>query len=180
MSKKVLIISTSLRKSSNSELLAEQFAKGAREAGNEVESVCLRGKTIGFCVGCLSCLNTQKCAIRDDAGDIVEKMRGADAICFATPVYYYEMSGQMKTLLDRANALFTTDYAFRDIYLLTAAAEAEDSASDGTIQGLGGWISCYEKCKLAGVVRGGGANAPGEMELLTDKLTAAYEMGQNV
>ena len=54
-----------------------------------------------------------------------EKMLTADVIVFATPIYYYEMSGQMKTLLDRANALFASDYAFRDIYLLTAAAEEE-------------------------------------------------------
>lgn len=46
-------------------------------------------------------------------------------IVFATPIYYYEMSGQLKTLLDRANALFPSDYAFRDIYLLASATEDE-------------------------------------------------------
>lgn len=73
-------------------------------------------------------------------------------ICFATPVYYYEMAGQMKTLLDRANPLFSADYSFRDIYLLTASAEAEDSAADGPSNGLNGWIACFEKAHLAGVV----------------------------
>lgn len=64
--------------------------------------------------------------IQDDAVEIAEKMGVAEVIAFATPIYYYEMSGQMKTLLDRANALFASDYAFRDIYLLTAAAEEDD------------------------------------------------------
>ena len=112
------------------------------------------------------------------ANAIVEKMGAADVICFATPVYYYEMAGQMKTLLDRANSLYDSDYAFRNIYLLTASAEEEDSASDGPVHGLNGWIACFERARLAGVVRGGGANDPGEMG--QDKLDAAYQMGKNL
>lgn len=180
MNRNVLIITTSLRSGSNSDLLAERFAQGAMDAGNNVETVSLKGKGIRFCVGCLTCQKTQRCAIQDDANDIVEKMKGADVICFATPVYYYEMSGQMKTLLDRANSLYTADYAFRDIYLLTSSAEAEDSAADGPIHGLEGWIACFEKARLAGVVRGGGADAPREMEKRSEKLAQAYEMGKSV
>lgn len=109
--KKVLVISTSLRPRSNSEALADEFVRGAQEAGNEVEKVTLRGKDIRFCKGCLVCQKTQECVIKDDdAPAIVRKMYEADAICFATPIYYYEMSGQMKTLLDRANPLYTMDY----------------------------------------------------------------------
>lgn len=178
MSKHVLVISTSLRHNSNSRLLAQQFAQGAREAGHQVELVSLEGKDLHFCNGCMACLNTHRCAIQDDANAIVDKMAAADVICFATPVYYYEMSGQMKTLLDRANSLYGSQYAFRDIYLLTASAEAEDSAADGPIHGLNGWIACFEQARLAGVVRGGGANAPGQMP--QDKLDQAREMGQRV
>ena len=180
MSKKVLVICTSLRSNSNSDLLAQQFAQGARAAGHQVETVSLRGKDLCFCVGCMTCMNTQHCAIRDDANAIVEKMGAAEVICFATPVYYFEMSGQMKTLLDRANPLYTADYAFRDIYLLTASAEEEDSASDGPVHGLEGWIACFEKARLAGVVRGSGAGAPGDMAKLSAKLTEAREMGQAI
>ena len=61
-------------------------------------------------------MNTHACVIRDDAAAIAEQMRQADMIAFASPIYYYEMSGQMKTLLDRANPLYSSDYAFRDIY----------------------------------------------------------------
>ena len=178
MSKTVLVISTSLRHNSNSDLLAQRFAQGAREAGHQVELISLRGKELHFCSGCMACLKAPRCTIQDDANAIVEKMRAAEVICFATPVYYYEMSGQMKTLLDRANPLYSADYRFRDIYLLTASAEAEDSASDGPVNGLSGWIACFPKARLAGVVRGGGADAPGEMS--PEKLTAAYEMGKNI
>ena len=82
-------------------------------------------------------------------------MRTADVIAFATPIYYYEMSGQMKTLLDRANSLFSSKYAFQDIYLLTAAAENEETAADGAINGLQGWIDCFEKAHLSGTVFAG-------------------------
>ena len=180
MSKKVLVISTSLRHNSNSDLLAQKFAQGARDAGHQVEVVSLRGKSLDFCTGCMACLKGPRCVIEDDANPIVAQMEAAEVSCFATPVYYYEMSGQMKTLLDRANHLFTADYAFRDIYLLTASAEEEDSASDGPVNGLEGWIACFEKARLAGVVRGGGVDAPGQMAQKAEKLTEAYEMGKQI
>ena len=164
MHKKVLVISTSPRKGSNSDQLAEDFLRGAQQAGNTVEKITLRDKTIGFCKGCLSCIRTQRCVIADDANAIVEKMLTSDVIVFATPIYYYEMSGQMKTMLDRSNPLYGSDYQFRDIYLLTAAAEDEASTPEGAIHGLQGWIACFEKARLAGTVFAGGVNAPGEIQ----------------
>ena len=124
--KKVLVISSSLRLRSNSEALADEFIRGAAEAGNEVEKITLKDKEIHFCKGCLNCQKTQKCVIKDDAPAIVEKMYDVDVIAFATPIYYYEMCGQLKTLLDRANPLYPSDYRFRDIYMLTSAAENEE------------------------------------------------------
>lgn len=126
MSKKVLIISTSPRKNGNSAKLAEEFRKGAAEAGNDVGFISLHDKTISFCKGCFACLETHRCVIHDDADIIREKMLHADVIVFATPIYYYEMSGQMKTMLDRGNPLYSADYAFRDIYMLSTAAEDEE------------------------------------------------------
>ena len=143
MAKHVLVISTSLRPGSNSEALAYAFLAGAQAAGNTVEKVTLRGKTIAFCRGCLACQSAGRCVIPDDAIEIAEKMRMADVIAFATPVYYYEMSGQMKTLLDRANSLFASDYAFREIYLLTAAADDGADVPARSVGGLTGWIDCF-------------------------------------
>ncbi|MCR5648038.1 MAG: flavodoxin family protein [Oscillospiraceae bacterium] len=160
--KKVLIVSTSLRKDSNSEALAEAFARGAREAGHEVELISLRGKTVGFCRGCLVCQDKGRCVIRDDADEICRRALTADALVFATPIYYYEMSGQLKTLLDRLNPLFPSDYAFRDVYLLTSAAEDGEQVPQRAVSGLEGWIECFEKARLAGTVFMGGVTAAGE------------------
>ena len=64
---KVLVISTSLRANSNSDILTEKLIEGAKASGHDVEHISLKGKNIGFCIGCLACQNTQKCVIKDDA-----------------------------------------------------------------------------------------------------------------
>lgn len=179
MSKRILIIKTSLRSNSNSDALADAFAKGAAESGNTVEQISLQGKNIAFCRGCLACQQLGRCIIQDDAISIAEQMKTAEVIVWATPIYYYEMSGQMKTLIDRANSLFPSDYAFRDIYLLTAAAEDEDGVDEGAIHGLNGWIACYEKARLAGTVFAGGVNNAGDIKG-HPALQDAYEMGKSV
>ena len=162
MSKKILIVSTSPRKNSNSEALALAFADGAKEAGHEVDFISLRGKTVNFCRGCFVCQEKLRCVIRDDADVICQKALTADVLVFATPIYYYEMSGQLKTVLDRLNPLFPSDYAFRDIYLMTSAAEAEDSVPERAVSGVEGWVECFERARLAGTVFMGGVTEAGE------------------
>ena len=146
MDKKVLIISSSPRKGGNSETLAAAFAKGAREAGNQVETVYLREKQVGF---------------------------------FATPVYYYCVSGQLKTMLDRANPLFDTDYAFTKAYLLAAAAEDAPETFAGTEKAVQGWVDCFPRCALVGTVFAGGVNGVGEIAGHA-ALEQAYQMGKEV
>ncbi|MCI8360021.1 MAG: flavodoxin family protein [Clostridiales bacterium] len=179
MGKKVLILSTSPRKGGNSDALADAFAKGASEAGCEAEKITLYDKTVGFCKGCLACQKTGRCAIHDDAAAVAQRMGRAEVIVFATPVYFYEMCGQMKTMLDRSNPLYASDYAFRDVYLLAAAADEEQSALDGAVKGLEGWISCFEKARLAGSLLAGGVDAAGAVQG-HPALAKAYEMGKSV
>lgn len=116
--KNILVISSSPRRRGNSDLLADAFIEGAQEAGHTVEKISLHDKRIGFCRGCLGCQKTQRCILRDDMDDILPRMQQAEVIVFASPVYFYSLCGQLKTLLDRTNPLFAGDYAFRDIYLL--------------------------------------------------------------
>lgn len=177
--KKVLVISTSPRVNSNSHTLAEEFARGAKEAGNDVEVICLRDKEIKYCMGCLACQKTGKCVIKDDAPSIVEKMHDAEVIAWTTPIYYYEMSGQMKTMIDRGNPLYGTDYKFTDIYMLTSAAEDEPETPHRAISGLQGWIDCFERASLKGTVFAGGVNMPGDIKG-HKSLAEAYEMGKSI
>ena len=177
--KRVIVISTSLRAGSNSEMLAEKFAEGVKTSGNEVETITLRGKEIKFCVGCLSCQHTGACVFKDDVPAIMEKVLNADVVCWATPIYYYEMSGQMKTLIDRMNAMYPKDYRFRDIYLLTTAAEAEEETPRRAEMGLTGWIDCFGKSSLKGHLFCEGVTAARDIEG-NGKLQEAYEMGKGV
>ena len=177
--KKVIVISTSLRPGSNSHALAEQFAEGAKAAGHQVELVTLRGKEIRFCVGCLSCQKTGACIFKDDVPAIMDRVLEADVVCWATPIYYYEMSGQMKTLIDRMNAMYPKDYRFRDVYLLTTAAEDDAKVPERAESGLQGWVDCFGKSKLKGHLFCGGVGGPDEMAG-NAKLREAYGMGRMV
>lgn len=177
--KRIVIISTSLRVSSNSDLLANQFAEGAKSAGHDVEKIELLGKKIGFCRGCFCCHDLGRCVIEDDVNSIMEKVVQAVVIVWATPIYYYEMSGQMKTLIDRMNAMFSQDYKFREVYLLTAAADNEPYVPKRAEAGLTGWIDCYSKARLTGTLFCGGVNEPHAIEG-NSKLQEAFEMGKSV
>ena len=177
--KKVIVISTSLRPGSNSNALAEQFAKGAEAAGHQVELISLRGKEIKFCVGCLACQKVGACVFKDDVPAIMESVLNSDVVCWATPIYYYEMSGQMKTLIDRMNAMYPKDYKFRDVYLLATATENEEYVPKRAEAGLTGWIDCYPKSRLAGTLFCGGVTMPRDIEG-NGKLQEAYELGKNV
>lgn len=179
MERNILVISTSLRKGSNSEILADALIRGAKEAGHHVEKVCIRDKEITFCRGCLACQKTGRCVIRDGGDEIARKMLAADVLVFATPIYYYGMSGQMKTMLDRANPLYFLDYRFRDVYLLATAADEEEQAMDGALNGIQGWISCFEKARLAGSIFAGGVDRAGEIEN-HPALERAYQMGKEM
>ena len=178
--KNVLIISSSLRGGSNSEILAHEAEKGAIDAGNVVEFINLKGKEIKFCIGCLACQKTLKCVQKDDMADLIGKVQNADAIIFATPIYYYEMSGQLKTFLDRCNPLYSQENKFKDIYLITSSYDDAKNASDIAANGLGGWVACFEQSRLAGVLAGGGLNEPKDATANEDLLHKAYELGKNI
>ena len=75
MGKNTVVISSTLRKNGNSQILAKEFARAAKDAGNNVEFISLIDKEIKFCKGCLACQKTQKCVISDDSNEIVEKIR---------------------------------------------------------------------------------------------------------
>ena len=176
----VLIITTSLRAKSNSDILTAKLAAGASDAGHNVEQISLKGKEIKFCIGCLACQKTQRCIQKDDAVAIADKVLNADTLVFVTPIYYYEMSGQMKTLLDRLNPLYSADYKFRRVYMLSVAAEDEGFVPEKAVSGLQGWVDCFEKAELTDSLFCGGLTAGGEAADADEKLDADYEFGKKI
>lgn len=178
--KKVLIISTSLRNNANSEILAKEAERGAKDAGHDVKFVSLKDKDIKFCKGCLACQKLGKCVIDDDANEITADMKEADVIIWATPIYYYEMSGQMKTLIDRANSLFATGKKFSEVYVITTSADSSEGVVKSVISGVNGWISCFNGVKLCKFLEAGGLDNPNEVTNRKDLMEKAYILGRAI
>lgn len=177
--KKIIIVSSSPRKNGNSEILAQKFAEGARTAGNAVQFIAVRDLDLKFCTGCLYCNTHDKCVLNDSMNALYSRFQNADVLVFATPVYYYSVCGQLKTMLDRLNPLYVRDNKFKDVYLLTTAADDNESAMDGAVKDMQGWIDCFDGVTLKGVIRGVGVTEKGAINN-TVFLEQAYEMGKNV
>lgn len=109
----------------------------------------------------------------------MNKVLNADVVVWATPIYYYEMSGQMKVLIDRMNPMFSKDYKFRKVYFLATAAEDEEYVYEKALSGLNGWIDCFEKAELAGHLFCGGVTISGEING-NPKIQKAYDMGAGI
>ena len=177
--KKIIVVTSSPRKDGNSEILARKFAEGAANAGNEVEYVAIRDIGLKFCTGCMYCQSHGKCVLGDGMNALYDKFKFADVLVFATPVYYYAVSGQLKTFLDRLNPLYPRENKFKEVYLLATSAEAEERAMDGAVKDIQGWIDCFDGVKLKGVIRGIGVNEKGEI-INTEFPEKAYKTGGNV
>lgn len=179
-SKKILVIKASPRLNGNSDILADSFIRGIDQTNHQVKEIALRDHQIGFCKGCLACQNGKGCVIKDGANNIVQEIKKADVLIFATPIYFYQMNGQMKTLLDCTNPLFIQDYQFRDVYLLATCADDALESINGTIKGLEGWITCFDKSRLKGVVKGLGVDQYGEMKNHHEILDQAFLIAKNL
>ena len=154
MTKKVLILSSSPRRGGNSDTLCDEFMRGAIESGNEAEKFFLRDKTIHYCTGCSTCsLHGKPCPQKDDAAEIIEKMVAADVIVMATPVYFYTMSAQMKTLIDRCCGLYT-EMKNKEFYFIVTAAEDDRKLMERTVDTFQGFLDCLESPTIKGVVYG--------------------------
>lgn len=179
VSKKVLVLSASPRKGGNSDLLCDQFLLGAKEAGNQVEKVFLRDKKINYCVACDYCQkNNGNCSQKDDMTEILEKMIEADVIVMATPVYFYTMDAQVKTLIDRTVARYTK-IRNKTFYFIVSAADSSKQAMERTLEGFRGFTTCLSGAKEKGIIYGTGAWKIGDIKG-SEAMKQAYEMGKTV
>jgi multimeric flavodoxin WrbA len=179
MKKTVLVLSSSPRRGGNSDLLCEQFMKGAQEAGHHAEKIFLRDKKINYCTGCGACLNGRRpCSQKDDMSEILEKMIAADVIVMATPVYFYTMSAQMKTLIDRTCARYT-EISNKEFYFIVAAADSNKRAMERTFESFRGFTSCLSGAKEKGVIYGTGAWQLGDIKT-SEAMAQACQMGKTV
>jgi len=174
--KKVLVLSSSPRKGGNSDLLCDQFILGAQESGHDTEKISFKDKNINYCTGCGTCFNKKRCSQKDDMTEILEKMIAADVIVMATPVYFYTMCGQMKTLIDRTCARYT-EVSNKEFYFIVTAAVKSKPAMERTLEEFRGFTSCLQGAKEKGIIYGTGAWNIGDIKN-SEAMKHAYEMGK--
>ena len=130
-------------------------------------------------MGCFACLHRDGCVLGDGMNALYSEVQNSDIIVFATPVYYYAVSGQLKTFLDRLNPLYPRKNKFKEVYLLATSAEDDEHAMDGSVKDIQGWIDCFEGVELKSVLRGIGVNDKGDI-LKTDFPALSYTLGKNI
>lgn len=175
---RILIISSSPRTAGNSEVLCERFAKGASEAGHEVEMLLLRQMNIAPCHACYACMETHTCAIQDDMKEVFQKLKDAEVIVLASPVYFYSISAQMKAVIDRC-LVNHKSLSRKKFYFIITAADPQHDAADGTLAAFRGFLRCLLDAQEAGVIYGMGAWDKGDV-YRHPAYEQAYQIGKEI
>lgn len=178
MKKQILVISSSPRKGGNSDVLCDEFIKGAESAGNTAEKIFLRDKKINYCTGCGICNDSGVCSQKDDMAEILPKMVAADVIVLASPIYFYTMCGQLKTFIDRCCPRYTK-LTNKEFYYILTAADTAPAAIDRAVSEFQGFLDCLENPKEKGVICGVGVWKKGEVKSKS-LMQETYDLGCKV
>lgn len=175
--KSVLILSSSPRRGGNSEALCLQFKKGAEEAGHTVEMLNINDYDIRY-------FNQREydreasAAMADDAAAIIAKMKDADVIVLSSPVYFYNMTGQLKALIDRTYG-HEKDLGGKEFFYISTSTDRSEEGTDGVFEAFHGFAVCLYGSVERGVIRGNGARNRGDIDS-HPAMQEAYEMGKGV
>lgn len=175
--KSVLILSSSPRRGGNSEVLCEQFKKGAEEAGNMVEMLNINDYDIRY----FSQKEYDRAAsatATDDAAIIISKMKSADVIVLSSPVYFYNMTALLKALIDRTYG-HEKGLKEKEFFYIATSTDRDEEATDGVFEAFHGFAHCLYGSVERGVIRGNGARNRGDIEN-HPAMQQAYEMGKSV
>ncbi|MGN1019769.1 MAG: flavodoxin family protein [Aristaeellaceae bacterium] len=179
MGKKVLILSGSPRKGGNSDLLCDEFARGAAESGHDVEKIRVATKKIAPCSGCCFCREHRgQCVHQDDMAELLQKMIDADVLVLATPVYFYAVAAQLKAVIDRTVARWL-EVKNKEFYYIVTMADEDPASADTTLACLRGYADCVNGAVEKGVIVAGGVYEPGRVKGLP-AMTDAFNMGRHV
>lgn len=173
-----MILSGSPRKNGNSDILCGEFARGASEAGHKVEKIRVAEKKIGYCRACCACRAGGVCVIKDDMAEVLQKIIDADVLVLASPVYFYSVDAQLKTVIDRTFAR-ANEVKNKELYYIVTAADGEISCADTAVACFRGYAECLEGSKEMGIIYGVGAYEKGEIKGKA-VMREAYEMGRGV
>lgn len=174
--KTVLVLSASPRRGGNTDLLCDEFVRGAREAGGDVEKIFLDDYKIDFFHECHE-HSADSVSADDQAPLIIEKMTKADIIVLSSPVYYMNIDGQLKTLMDRCYR--NKGLGGKEFYYITACADAEDSTAETAIFAFRGFVVCLPEPVERGMVKAVGIGRKGAVEQ-SQYMQEAYNLGKTI
>ena len=176
MSRSILILSSSPRPGGNSDMLCDALADGVRAAGNSAEKLRVAQMKIAPCLGCEYCHEKGEgtCVQRDDMDQIWVAIQGADAIVFASPIYFFGLSAQLKLVIDRLYARYEEMEVENGALLLTCASGESVTESAKIL-----YRKLADCCGFAdkGIVCATGVWATGEVEE-KNALQEAYNLGK--
>jgi len=185
MSQKIMVVIGSPRKNGNSASLAKQVAAGAKEEGATVETVFLQGLNIKACTACDACRKKLRkdCIIQDDMKALYPKIKAADGIVIASPIYWFTVSAQTKLFMDRWYALGGDDgydLAGKRFAIVLAYADA-DPFTSGAVNALRTFQDAfnYIGAEVVGTVYGSAWKA-GEIKKNKALMNSAYELGRKL
>ena len=178
MGKKIVVISSSPRVGGNSDMLCDQFVKGAQEAGHDVKKINLAELNIQPCRGCHACRDSQRCVQDDDTRPVINAMLNADIIVLASPVFFYSISAQLKALFDRTVVIFP-NLTNKKYYYILAMADDDVEKFNGPLTAMRGFLECYEGSEEAGMICCAGVYGFGEAREKPE-FQQAYEMGKSI
>ncbi len=176
---KIIVLEGSPNRNGSSNMLAEQFCQGAEEAGHSVEIVDTAHAQIHPCTGCIHCGYEGPCVQKDDVEEIRAKILGADMIVFVTPLYYYGVSAQLKTMIDRFCAF---NSSIQRKHMKSAMISAAWNSDDWTFDALEAHYQTlvkYLNLRDMGAVWGKGCGSP-EITRHSKYMKAAYELGRTL
>ena len=189
MANKIIIVKGSPRKNGNSAILAEQVAAGAEAVGAEVESFYLHGMDIQPCDACDACQGVADldCVIEDDMQILYPKLREADAVVYASPIYWFTVSAQMKLFMDRCYGLGGDSDEIEyhalagkriGIVLTYGGDDPFDSGAVNAIRTFQDMFN-YIPAEIAGIVYGYALDA-GKIRQNQEVMKEAYELGREL
>ncbi len=176
---KIVVLEGSPHKKGSSNLLAEQFIKGAKEAGHSVTVLDLAHMDVHPCMGCEHCGMDGDCAWKDDVPQIREALLAADMVAFVTPVYYFGMSAQLKMVIDRFYS-YTMRLSARGLkaVLITAAWDSDEDVMP-CLTAHYRKLCRYMHFQDCGMVLGTGCGTPA-MTQKSRHMEEAYRLGRSV
>jgi len=179
MSKNIVVLAGSPRKESSTDRLVSAFTEGAKGAGHIVTAFRVADMKIGGCLGCGHCFKEiGVCVQKDDMRTILDALRKADTLVLASPVYYWSVTSQLKSAMDRTYALLKEGTSIKHAALLMTCGYGTDEAANPSIA-MFRQTCAYLKWKEAGIVVAPGIHAPQDIDGRPE-LEQAKKLGMQI